>query len=134
MNNQNANNQTQKKSGNGGLVAILAVLLVLLAAAVGCYLFGVFGNEPILTFPSSESAAEEESIVGKWKGDIAGETVIFREDGTCTIAGTNWDYEYKDGELTVSKYGFGYTVKADFDGDSLSFTLSKIKYDLERID
>jgi len=125
-------NQTQKKSGNGGLVAILVVLLVLFAAAVGCYLFGVFGNEPILSCPSA-AVVEEETIVGKWKGE-AGETVVFKEDGTCTIAGTAWDYEYEDGELTVSKFGLGYTVKADLDGDSLRFTISKLRYDLERVD
>ena len=60
--------------------------------------------------------------------------IFFKEDGTCTIAGTAWDYEYEDGELTVSKFGLGYTVKADLDGDSLSFTISKIRYDLERVD
>lgn len=121
----------KQSNGNGALMAILIALVVLFVGAIGCYLFGVFGNEPVITIAAC--AGEEASgIVGKWRGE-GGVSVEFREDGTCTIAGQSFNYKFEDGKLSISKYGISYEGGAVLDGDSLTFTAFSVNYDLERV-
>lgn len=121
----------KQSSGNGALMAILIALVVLFAGAIGCYLFGVFGNEPVITI-SACAGEEQPDIVGKWRGE-GGVSVEFREDGTCTIAGQSFNYEFEDGKLSISKYGISYEGGAVLDGDSLTFTAFSVNYDLKRV-